>query len=255
MNAAANDPTPRDPSSTIARASNRRSGSSAGWILAAGFACLAVAFATSSPRVNVPIQPAVSVDPEELVVKARRVAMRDPASIVVEGAPQTCNGCHQIFDTAAGTDDERSFHAEIKLNHGLNDRCANCHADGDLERLKLHDGSTVPFEETPTLCSQCHGTVFRDWQRGTHGKTLGSWLTGSLAQHRLNCNECHDPHAPRYEPYVPLAAPNTLRMGEQNGHGGDAHAAPATKRSPLQRWLDRPAAPSAEKNHNGGGTR
>ncbi|MDP1662455.1 MAG: cytochrome c3 family protein [Phycisphaerales bacterium] len=177
------------------------------------------------------------VDGASLVVGPRRIAMTDPAHIAVNGEPQNCNGCHQIFKSGSPAGAALSFHQDVQLRHGLNDRCVNCHDPENRERLTLRDGTAVSFKETAQLCAQCHGTVYRDWQRGTHGKTLGSWVTGSAAQHRLNCNDCHNPHAPKYEPYVPLPGPNTLRMGNQ---AQDEHHDDGGKESPLQRWLKKP---------------
>jgi len=114
----------------------------------------------------------------------------------------------------------------------MNTRCVNCHDVTNRELLTLRDGSTVAYAQTPLLCAQCHGTTYRDWQKGTHGKTLGSWKTDSASQRRLSCNECHDPHSPRYAPYEPLPGPNTLRMGMQAHEGGHG-----PERSPLRRWI------------------
>lgn len=213
-----------------------------GWLLPIGFGCLAVALFAGSRQVDIPLAPMQVVDRASLVVAPRRIAMADPAHIVVEGAPQNCNGCHQIFTSNSPAGAALTYHTEIELRHGMNDRCVNCHDPENRERLTLRDGASVLFAQTPQLCAQCHGTVYRDWQRGTHGKTLGSWITHSDAQQRLNCNECHDPHAPKYEPYAPLPGPNTLRMGEQpdapHAHGG--------KQSPLQRWLHKPDAANVD---------
>ncbi len=166
--------------------------------------------------------------------------MTDPAQIMVEGVEQNCNGCHQIFQPAPREDRALTYHQEIVLSHGMNDQCLNCHDADDRQMLTLRDGSTVPFVETPQLCAQCHGTVYRDWQRGTHGKTLGSWVTHSEAQRRLSCNECHNPHSPKFDPYSPMPGPNTLRMGDQSPRDGHA---PSGKQSPLRRRVNEGAHP------------
>lgn len=201
--------------------------------LPVGFLIVAAVLWFSPRTVEIPIGAAVAVDPAALVVEPRRRPMTDPPQIPVEGRPENCNACHQIFRSAHGGVSPLSYHTEIRLDHGLNARCINCHDAEDRERLTLRDGTTVPYAETPLLCAQCHGTTYRDWQRGIHGKTLGSWVSGSEAQRRLGCNECHDPHSPRYPAYEPLPAPRTLRMGDP---AAGEHAEPA-KRSPLQRWL------------------
>jgi len=204
----------------------------AGWSLAIGFAALAIGLLNTSRLASIPLKPTVVFNPAALVPGPRRVAMTDPAHLMVEGMSENCNACHQIFRSSHPAGATLNYHQDVRLNHGLNNRCVNCHDADNRERLTLRDGATVVFSETPQLCSQCHGTVYRDWQRGTHGKTMGSWVTGSKEQLRLNCNQCHDPHSPRYPAYQPLPGPDTLRMGDQQSHGADEPS-----RSPLQRWL------------------
>ncbi|QYK49289.1 MAG: hypothetical protein KF838_05410 [Phycisphaeraceae bacterium] len=177
--------------------------------------------------------------------------MSDPAHILVDGVPQNCNGCHQIFESSSPAGANLSYHADIRLRHGLNNRCINCHDPQNRERLTLRDGATVSIAETPQLCAQCHGTVYRDWERGTHGKTLGSWITGSAELRRLSCNECHNPHAPKFEPFEPLPGPNTLRMGTQHSSPSHDHG---EELSPLQRWLGKlddasPNGPASKGGH------
>lgn len=208
-----------------------------GWIMPIGFGVLAVVLFAGSRQASIPLAPVHMVDRASLVVGPRRVAMSDPAHILVDGVAQNCNGCHQIFTSASPSGAVLSYHEDIRLSHGMNNRCVNCHDPTNRERLTLRDGATVAFAETPQLCAQCHGTVFRDWQRGTHGKTLGSWMTHSDMQRRLSCNECHDPHSPKYEPYEPMPGPNTLRMGNPNRA---IHHAGAESESPLQKWLTVP---------------
>ena len=203
--------------------------------LALSFVILAAVLFVLSGPAPVPLAPQVAVEPSALKSGPRRAAMVDPPSVLIAGAAQNCNACHQIFKSSSPAGAAPTFHTAVVLKHGMNNRCANCHDIDNREMLTLRDGQRVPFGETPLLCAQCHGTVFRDWQRGMHGKTSGSWVTGSPEQHRLTCNQCHDPHSPRYEPYRPLPGPNTLRMGPQESHTGLEG-----KRSPLQRWLTQP---------------
>ncbi len=223
--------------STIPNAPAKRPLRAPAWLLPMGFIGLTSALLALSTSFDVPIKSAITIDRHLLEPGARRVAMSDPPHVMVGGRSQTCNGCHQIFASAGAAGAPRAYHESVQLAHGLNDRCVNCHDPKDRERLTLRDGSTIPFSQTPQLCAQCHGTLYRDWQRGTHGKTLGSWVSHSAEQRRLNCNECHDPHSPRYEPYAPLPAPNTLRMGEQQ-HAD--HRESGALVSPLRRWLHQP---------------
>lgn len=211
--------------------------SSATWfglLLPLGFGALALVLFSNSRQIDIPIMPAQTVDPADLKVGPKRVAMTDPAHILIDGLAQNCNGCHQIFKSGTHAGEVSNYHQDLRLLHGLNNRCVNCHDSEDRERLTLRDGATVSFAQTPQLCAQCHGTVYRDWERGTHGKTLGSWVTHSESQRRLSCNECHNPHSPKYDPYEPLPGPNTLRMGSQITTPSHDHG---DRQSPLQRWL------------------
>lgn len=223
-----------NPSETHAAQPSGRT-SRIGWLLPLGFGALAVGLYMFSKPVDIPVPPMRVIDSAQLVVKPRRTAMVDPPHIKVAGLEQSCNGCHQIFHSESPSGATINYHTETSLSHGLNNRCANCHDTDNRERLTLRDGTTVPFSQTPQLCAQCHGTVYRDWEKGMHGKTLGSWMTDSAAQLRLSCNECHNPHSPKYEPYSPMPGPNTLRMGPQHATPSNIHEG---KGSPLQRWLE-----------------
>lgn len=212
-----------------------------------GFLALAALLFLSPVAVVIPRSAPARVEPSALLVEPRRIAMTDPPRILVEGQLEHCNACHQIFRSAHGGGESIHYHAEIQLAHGLNARCVNCHDANDRERLTLRDGTTIPYAEAPLLCAQCHGTVYRDWQAGTHGKTLGSWKVGEPAQRRLQCNECHDPHSPRYPGYVPLPGPQTLRMGVQ-----PALEEAAPTRSPLQHWQAATQARQENRTPSGG---
>ncbi|MBL8761238.1 MAG: cytochrome c3 family protein [Phycisphaerae bacterium] len=205
-----------------------------GWALPVAFLLLAGGVSAMPRRADIPLSDPAAVDRAALVVQPRRVALTDPPLTLVEGQPENCNACHQVFKSQNPGGTVPTFHSTIKLVHGLNDRCVNCHDPNDRERLTLRDAETVAFSEAPQLCAQCHGTVFRDWERGTHGKTLGSWMKSSPAHSRLACNQCHDPHAPKYPKMEPLPGPSTLRMGDQSSRAGEA-----VSENSLQRWLRR----------------
>ncbi len=205
------------------------SGSPFTWVVGGVFLFVAAMFFTSSPRAEVPLAQPVLVAKEKVAPGARRSPMGEPASVVVGGFTHSCNECHRIFESPSVQRGKRVQHTHITLRHGMNDNCFNCHHRTDREKLVLYTGETLSFEQVPRLCAQCHGTVYRDWQRGTHGKTLGSWDASSGKQVRLGCNDCHDPHAPAYPGFIPLPAPSTLRMGVQDSEGGHEH----TRHAPI----------------------
>lgn len=174
------------------------------------------------PRADVPVGEVVNVPREAFVPGVVRHRAAEPPRSLIGGYEHSCNECHKLFDSPPTERRLLTQHTNIVLKHGMNNRCFNCHDRGNREKLVLTDGTLLGFDEVPRLCSQCHGTVFRDWQRGVHGKTMGSWDASSGKQVRLACNDCHNPHAPAYSPIAPLPGPNTLRMGDQT-HEVDEH--------------------------------
>lgn len=97
------------------------------------------------------------------------------------------------------------MHDDIALDHGSKERwCFDCHNPDDRDRLRLASGESIDFDESYRLCGQCHGTIYRDWRQGIHGRREGYW---NGAKSYLLCAHCHNPHAPRYQPITPLPPP------------------------------------------------
>jgi Cytochrome c3 len=210
------------------------------WALGPAF-LLAGAWLMFGPsRASVPSVSREPVARERIAPFVRRELVGEPPTLTVGGFAHSCSDCHRLFDPPKVEHAPLMQHTHIVFNHGLNDRCFNCHDRENRDRLAMRDGTLLTFEQVPTLCSQCHGTVYRDWLAGTHGKTTGSWDASTGLQRRLTCNECHDPHSPAYKPMAPLPGPNTLRMGDQ-AH----HEEPPDRHRPLRRW-PRPAPAGAE---------
>lgn len=115
-----------------------------------------------------------------------------------------CSECHADIE-ANTVRRELEFHTEIKLKHAEGQSwCFDCHNPDDRDKLRLAGGNLISFRESYYLCGQCHGTVFRDWKAGIHGKRTGMW--NGKKQYRL-CAYCHDPHQPRFKPIKPLPPP------------------------------------------------
>lgn len=199
------------------------------------FLALAALLALDSRRgLALPIPAASGVVRADLELGPPRVMLADPPAIQNGPFRQTCRECHDVFPSPDVPRSPMLQHTHIVLDHGLNDRCYNCHAREDRDRLALVDGTRLGFDQVPRLCAQCHGTAWRDWQNGTHGRTSGYWDRTRGESVRLACTQCHDPHAPAYPPFVPLPGPNTLRMGDPAA--GAAHDEPA---HPLEKWKAR----------------
>jgi hypothetical protein len=180
---------------------------------------------------SLPIPPPSGVAEADLELGPPRQALELPPAIQNGPFRQTCSECHDIFPSPELPRTPLIQHTHIVLDHGLNDRCYNCHAREDRDRLALYDGTTIGFEDVPRLCAQCHGPAWRDWQHGTHGRTSGFWDVTRGERVRLACTQCHDPHAPAFPAYAPLPGPNTLRMGHPST--GEEHDEPV---NPLEKW-------------------
>ena len=179
-----------------------------------------------------PVEPTPPFDHSVLEVGPPRQRMHDPAMTKIGGIEQRCSNCHNLFQDEEKKPGELLQHGDLSHDHGMNDRCFNCHSKENREMLVGNDGSQFGFDEVQRLCGKCHGLVFRDWQRGIHGRTNGSWDASSGLQRRLVCTDCHDPHSPAYKPIPPLPGPHTLRMGHdtEEDEMEEAHG-------PLQRFL------------------
>ena len=119
-----------------------------------------------------------------------------------------CSECHADMDVNAERRMLEDEHVEISemFNHASDQRwCLDCHNPNNRDVLRLANGDLVSFEESYNLCGQCHGTIFRDWKAGIHGKRTGEW--NGKKQYRL-CVHCHNPHSPKFKPIKPLPPPD-----------------------------------------------
>ncbi len=119
-----------------------------------------------------------------------------------------CSDCHEDMDVNHRRRILADEHVEISesFNHASEQRwCLDCHNPEDRDVLRLANGDLVPFEESYNLCGQCHGTIFRDWKAGIHGKRTGEW--NGRKQYRL-CVHCHNPHSPKFKPIKPMPPPD-----------------------------------------------
>ena len=127
-----------------------------------------------------------------------------------------CNTCHSTKEPNIQTNkgsDLKEFHQGLHFNHGtLN--CTSCHNPEDYESLRLANGTSIPFSQTIQLCTQCHGTQYRDYKNGSHGGMTGYWDLGRGSRQRNTCTDCHAPHAPDYPQVMPVFPPK-VREGSK----------------------------------------
>jgi hypothetical protein len=98
-------------------------------------------------------------------------------------------------------------HERIKLDHGNNRFCLNCHHPTNRNAFVDYDGAEIREADVVLLCAKCHGPTYRDWKAGAHGRRNGYWNTSIGPQTRLRCIECHDPHQPAFKQMKPLPPP------------------------------------------------
>lgn len=117
-----------------------------------------------------------------------------------------CSDCHEDQEVNPKRRVLEDMHEEILIiNHNEEERwCLDCHNPDDRDVLRLASGRLVSFEESYYLCGQCHGTIFRDWKAGIHGRRTGEW--NGEKTYRL-CVHCHNPHQPRFKPITPKPPP------------------------------------------------
>ena len=119
-----------------------------------------------------------------------------------------CSDCHEDMEVNLRRRILADEHVEISesFNHASEQRwCLDCHNANDRDALRLANGDLVSFEESYLLCGQCHGTIFRDWKAGIHGRRTGEW---NGRKQYLLCVHCHNPHDPKFKSIKPLPPPN-----------------------------------------------
>jgi hypothetical protein len=197
------------------------------------FLALAAWFVLWPREASIPHREPINVPASSVSSAPLRQLRTGPPVIRSGGYDLKCMECHRLFSTDGRSPRRLMQHRDIVLDHGLNDRCLNCHDSANRNLLRIADGPTLTFAEAPQLCARCHGTTYRDWEQGMHGRTVGSWDEQREGRRRLMCTECHDPHAPAFGPMTPLPGPNTLRMPAAPSHD----ATPMNgKRNPLRQW-------------------
>lgn len=184
-------------------------------LMAGGLIC-AVA---GCQRGSVPASQSVDQEPVSAAVRHEVVIRQPPCPMGIMTSTQDahgksvtlrCDSCHSVrpadVATAKGAQLDE-FHQGLQMAHGSL-TCASCHnpADG-YASLRLADGRALPFAESMTLCAQCHGPQFRDYQHGSHGGMTGHWDLTRGGRTRNHCMHCHDAHAPKYSTFMPVAGP------------------------------------------------
>ncbi|MDD5304357.1 MAG: hypothetical protein PHS14_14765, partial [Elusimicrobia bacterium] len=117
--------------------------------------------------------------------------------------------CHAGVDPLQGDPKEKGvFHEKIELKHGLNKHCFNCHNRKQPADFSNFDGSPIKLANVELLCAKCHGTTYRDWNNGAHGRRSGFWDVAKGGPKPTVCIACHNPHWPVFKPLQAAPAPH-----------------------------------------------
>jgi hypothetical protein len=125
--------------------------------------------------------------------------------LVKLGWTYNCMECHKLLKQPKWSYDRPMVeHQDVKLQHGNNRFCINCHHPTNRNAFVDYDGSEIQEQDVVLLCAKCHGTTYRDWQAGVHGRQNGYWNKAMGESTKLRCIQCHDPHHPVFQPMKPL---------------------------------------------------
>ena len=143
------------------------------------------------------------------------------------GWTYNCMECHKLFPARWHYDRPLNEHKDIKLDHGNNRFCLNCHNPTNRTAFVDYDGAEIPEADVVLLCAKCHGPTYRDWKAGVHGRQNGYWNTSMGPKTKLRCIQCHDPHSPKFQPVKPLAPlryPTRAANSQQSDASAPNHA-------------------------------
>ncbi len=153
--------------------------------------------------------------------------------LVRNGWAYNCMECHRLLNARWQYERPLNEHKDIRFEHGNNRFCLNCHHPTNRNAFVDYDGSEIAQANVVALCAKCHGTIYRDWQAGVHGRENGFWKVALGEKAKLRCIQCHDPHSPKFKPMQPLPP---LRYPPRAAHPLDsarAHVQDASARASI----------------------
>lgn len=124
--------------------------------------------------------------------------------LVKLGWTYNCMECHTLLKARWNYDRPMVEHKDIRLDHGNNRFCLNCHHPTNRNAWVDYDGAEIAQANVVQLCAKCHGTTYRDWNAGVHGRQNGHWDKTKGDKTKLRCIQCHDPHSPKFQAMKPL---------------------------------------------------
>ncbi len=190
------------------------------------------AISTADARSSLPVLPVVprppATQPEAGLRSDTHLDKTPPRKtvgldLVKNGWTYNCMECHKLFPARWHYDRALNEHKDIKLEHGNNRFCLNCHHPTNHNAFVDYDGAEIAQADVVLLCAKCHGTTYRDWKAGVHGRANGYWNSAMGDRTRLRCIQCHDPHFPKFQamkPLPPLRYPSRAVKGDDEAAAG-----------------------------------
>ncbi len=129
-----------------------------------------------------------------------------------DGYMYRCNDCHKNIEPSTVQKSFFSAHPDIVLEHGANNYCLTCHNVTNRETFTDLNHNEIPFTKSHQTCLQCHGPIYRDWEKGVHGRMNDFWDSSKGEIRKLSCVACHDPHQPKFKPMKPAPGPNIQNL-------------------------------------------
>lgn len=168
--------------------------------------------ASATPTALPPLPQVARPAPDQPAVGLREDAHLDKTpprqtkglDLVRMGWTYNCMECHRLLPARWRYDRPMAEHQDVRLDHGNNRFCLNCHHATNRNAFSDYDGSEIAQAEVVQLCAKCHGPIYRDWEAGVHGRSNGYWDAQQGARTKLRCIQCHDPHVPKFKAMKPL---------------------------------------------------
>lgn len=194
-----------------------------------GFLVLAVTLAMDWWAFPYEISEVAPADSSAAGISTVRTSAAELVRLDGDTSMLACYSCHEADDPPELQLDadgrilmeEHSF--DFELRHGAshrNENCFQCHEQSNLEMLRKVDGTLIPITEGNVLCGGCHGTTYRDWESGLHGRVSGYWNADLGPQRKEDCTACHNAHSPAFPSLKPWRAPQPFRP--QRSEAGDS---------------------------------
>lgn len=161
------------------------------------------------------------VDIELLLLEIESVQVKSDLEVPFHTLARTdqiqkypCSTCHEGSLKSEESSRLAEPHQDIQLNHADASvmSCTTCHAADNLDSLHTLTGTSIEFDHSYQVCSQCHSQEFEDWEGGAHGKRVGGWAPPRVIE---TCTSCHNPHDPAWDTRWPAVTGGGALSKEQ----------------------------------------